>query len=84
LVLTSHSALDHPGHYLTYIDPATKDLTALAIHGFGEQLDVYPNADELRAEHAFSVFGLPFLVLHYQMRRKPVADLLRRDTPPVA
>jgi hypothetical protein len=84
LVLTSHSALDHPGHYLTYIDPATKDLTALAIHGFGEQLDVYTHADELRAEHAFSVFGLPFLVLHYQMRRKPVADLLRRDTPPVA
>ena len=30
-----------PGHYLTYIDPATRELTALAVHGFAEQLDVY-------------------------------------------
>jgi hypothetical protein len=73
LVLTSHSELDHPGHYLTYIDPTTRELTALAIHGFGEQLDVYAHDDDLRAEHAFSVFGLPFLVLQYRMRRKPAA-----------
>jgi hypothetical protein len=25
----------------------------------------------LRAEHAFWVFGFPFLVLHYRMHRKP-------------
>jgi len=25
---------------------------------------------ELRAEHAFWVFGFPFLVLHYRMHRK--------------
>jgi hypothetical protein len=61
---------DHPGHYLTYIDPATRQLTALAMHGFAERLDVYVDNGELRAEHAFRVFGLPFLVLHYQMRRK--------------
>jgi hypothetical protein len=72
LVLTSHSALDHPGHYLTYVDPATNDLTALAVHGFAEQLDVYVHDGELRAEHAFSVFGLPFLVLHYRIHRKQV------------
>ena len=41
LVLTSRSDLDHPGHYLTYIDPATRELTTLAVHGFAEQLDVY-------------------------------------------
>jgi hypothetical protein len=70
LVLTSHSPLDHPGHYLTYIDPATRELTALSVHGFGEQLDVFVDSDELRAEHAFSLFGLPFLVLHYRMGRK--------------
>jgi len=28
-------------------------------------------AGELRAEHAFWVFGFPFLVLHYRMHRKP-------------
>jgi hypothetical protein len=70
LVLTSHSPLDHPGHYLTYIDPATRELTALSVHGFGEQLDVFVDSDELRAEHAFSLFGLPFLVLDYRMGRK--------------
>jgi hypothetical protein len=70
LVLTSRSELDQPGHYLTYIDPATRELTALAVHGFTEQLDVYVQDDELRAEHAFSVFGFPFLVLHYRLHRK--------------
>jgi hypothetical protein len=72
LVLSSDSALGHPGHYLTYVDPTTRDLTALAVHGFGERLDVFVQDDELRAEHAFSVFGLPFLVLHYRMHRKQV------------
>jgi hypothetical protein len=70
LVLTSRSALGHPGHYLAYVDPATRALTALAVHGFAEHLDVYVDNDELRAEHAFWVFGLPFLVLHYRMHRK--------------
>ena len=72
LVLTSRSEEDQPGHYLAYIDPASRDLTVLAVHGFAEQLDVYTRDDELRAEHAFSVFGLPFLILHYRMHRKPV------------
>ena len=74
LVLTSRSDLDHPGHYLTYIDPATRDLTTLAVHGFAEQLDVYVDDDELRAEHAFWVFGLPFLVLHYRIHPKPTSS----------
>jgi hypothetical protein len=71
LVLTSRSELDQAGHYLAYIDPVTRALTVLAVHGFAEQLDVYVHDDGLRAEHAFSIFGLPFLVLHYRMRRKP-------------
>ena len=72
LVLTSRSDLDQPGHYLTYIDPETRDLTTLAVPGFAEELDVYVGDDgELRAEHAFWVFGLPFLVLDYRIRRRP-------------
>jgi hypothetical protein len=71
LVLTSRGDTDQPGHYLAYVDPADRDLTALAVRGFAEQLDVYTEDGELRAEHAFSVFGLPFLVLHYRMHRKP-------------
>ncbi|HTQ89306.1 MAG TPA: hypothetical protein VMK84_07410 [Streptosporangiaceae bacterium] len=71
LVLDSHSELDQPGHYLTYIDAATGELTTAAVRGFAERLDVYVAAGELRAEHAFWVFGLPFLVLHYRISRKP-------------
>jgi hypothetical protein len=70
LVLTSRSDLDQPGHYLTYIDPTARELTALEVHGFAEQLDVYVEDDEVRAEHAFWVFGFPFLVLHYRIRPK--------------
>ncbi len=73
LILTSRSDLDQPGHYLAYIDPASRDLTVLAVRGFAEQLDVYVDDGGLRAEHAFSVFGLPFLVLCYRMHRKQPA-----------
>jgi hypothetical protein len=73
LVLTSRSNLDQPGHYLAHTDPATNGLTVLAVRGFAEQLDVYVHDGELRAEHAFSVFGLPFLILHYRIHRKPAS-----------
>ena len=79
LVLTSRSDLSHPGHYLAYVDPESRELTVLAVHGFAEQLDVYVAEGDLRAEHAFWVFGLPFLVLHYRMHRKP--SLGDRRTP---
>jgi len=71
LALDSRSELDQPGHYLTYIDPQTGELTTAAVRGFAERLDVYVEAGELRAEHAFWVFGFPFLVLRYRMHRKP-------------
>ena len=70
LTLTSKSGLPHPGHYLAYVDAETRDLTALAVPGFAEELHVYADGDDVRAEHAFWVFGLPFLVLHYRIRRK--------------
>jgi hypothetical protein len=71
LILDSRSVLDQPGHYLTYIDPQTAELTTVGVRGFAERLDVYVSDGELRAEHAFWVFGFPFLVLHYRMHRKP-------------
>jgi hypothetical protein len=70
LVLTSRGDDDQTGHYLAYVDPQTQDLTALAVPGFAEQLDVFVTDGELRAEHAFWVFGFPFLVLHYRIGRK--------------
>jgi hypothetical protein len=72
LVLTSRSELGQAGHYLTYIDPETRELTTVAVPGFAEQLDVHVRDGELLAEHAFWVFGFPFLVLHYRLTPKPV------------
>ncbi|WP_116437517.1 hypothetical protein [Frankia sp. CcI49] len=72
LTLTSRGGdLAHPGHYLTFRDPADGTLTALAVHGFTEQLDVYRRDGDLRADHAFALFGIPFLVLDYRISRKP-------------
>ena len=54
-----------------YIDPESGRLTALAVHGFAEELGVRVDAGELRAEHAFRLFGLPFLTLHYRIQCWP-------------
>jgi hypothetical protein len=73
LTLSSRGDTDQPGHYLAYVDEDSGELTAAAVHGFAERLDVYVRDGQLRAEHAFWVFGLPFLVLHYRMSRKPAS-----------
>jgi hypothetical protein len=71
LVLTSHTPLKQPGHYLSYVDPDSGDLTTVAVPGFAERLDVYVDeGGQLLAEHAFRLFGLPFLVLRYTIRPK--------------
>ena len=73
LTLTSRADDGQTGHYLTYVDTAADELTALAVHGFEEQLDVFVDDGVLRAEHAFWLFGFPFLTLHYRIARKPTA-----------
>ena len=64
----------HAGHYLTYIEPDTRALTSLAVHGFAEQLTVFVDDGGLGAEHAFRVFDLPFLVLRYRITRRSNAS----------
>ncbi len=73
LTLTSRVDDSQAGHYLTYVDTAADELTALAVHGFEEQLDVFVENGALRAEHAFWVFGFPFLTLQYRIARKPTS-----------
>lgn len=68
---TRRPDVEHAGHYLAFVDRGSGDLTALAVHGFQEELDVHADGDELRADHAFWVFGLPFLVLRYRITRRP-------------
>jgi hypothetical protein len=74
LRLTSRAHDGQAGHYLTYIDTSADELTALAVHGFEEQLDVYVDKGALRAEHSFWIFGFPFLTLDYRIARKPAAQ----------
>ncbi len=73
LTLTSRVDDGQAGHYLAYVDTEADELTALAVHGFQEQLDVFVEDGALRAEHAFWLFGFPFLTLHYRISRKPAA-----------
>jgi hypothetical protein len=40
------------------------------VPGFAERLDVWAEGGTLRADHACSVFGFPFLTLHYTITRK--------------
>ena len=65
LTLTTRTDVPHAGHYLTYVDPDTRDLTTLGVPGFAEELDVHVEDAELHAEQRFWVFGIPFLTLEY-------------------
>ncbi|MFC5008542.1 hypothetical protein ACFPIJ_63365 [Dactylosporangium cerinum] len=71
LRLTSRGTDGQTGHYLSYIDADSRDLSTLAVHGFAETLDVYVDDGELHADHAFALFGLPFLTLEYRIARAP-------------
>ncbi len=69
LTLTSRGDTDQSGHYLSYIDPDSGALSTVAVYGFAERLDVFVADGELLADHAFSIFGIPFMVLRYRMHR---------------
>jgi hypothetical protein len=71
LRLSTRTGVEQTGHYLTLIDPDTRELTVLSVAGFGEELDVYVEDGTLRADHAFWLFGFPFLVLEYHIHRRP-------------
>jgi hypothetical protein len=81
LTLTTRSDLPQPGHYPTFVDPDTRELTSAAVPGFAEELDVYvdPASGEVRADHAFWLFGLPFLVLRYRIYPKSASSSSRRS-----
>src|SRR4029078_6309259 len=57
LTLTSRVDDGQGGHYLKYVDTDAGELTALAVHGSEEQLDVFAEDGVLQAEHAFWLFG---------------------------
>jgi hypothetical protein len=69
LVLTSRSDLPFPGHYLSSVDSDRDALTVIKLLSFEERIHVFVRDGELRTEHSFSLAGLRFLTLHYEMQR---------------
>src|SRR5512133_3726832 len=72
LVLTSRSDLPFPGHYLSSVDSERDALTVIKLLSFEERIHVYVRDGELRTEHSFSLAGVRFLTLHYEIERLPV------------
>jgi hypothetical protein len=69
LVLTSRSELPFPGHYLSSVDSERDALTVIKLLWFEERIHVFVRDGELRTDHSFSLAGLRFLTLHYEIER---------------
>ncbi len=68
LLLRSHADVPFAGHYLSFVSD-TDELTTLRLRAFGEEIDVFVEKGRLRTEHRFTLGGVVFLTLHYEMRR---------------
>jgi len=75
-LLTSHTDLEFPGHYLSSVDSERDALTVLKLLAFEEQIHVHVTDGELRTDHSFSLAGQRFLNLRY--------DIERLEAPPVS
>jgi hypothetical protein len=69
LLLTSHSKLALPGHYLSSVDSRRDALTVIRLLSFHEQIHVYVVDGELKTDHSFALGGQRFLTLRYQIER---------------
>jgi hypothetical protein len=74
LVLTSRSDLPFPGHYLSSVDSERDALTVIKLLSFEERIHVFVLDGELRTDHSFSLAGLRFLTLHYEIERLAVTS----------
>jgi hypothetical protein len=68
-LLTSHSKLAFPGHYLSSVDSERDALTVLKLLSFQEQIHVYVADGDLKTDHSFSLAGQRFLTLRYEIAR---------------
>ena len=68
LLLRSHdTGHEYPGHYLSAIEDGA--LTVIQVPSFSEEIEVFVDGGELRTEHRFTLSGLTFLTLHYEIER---------------
>jgi hypothetical protein len=69
LLKTRDTGTPYPGHYLSFIDADTGELTVLKMPTFDEEIEVFVHGGELRTDHRFYVSAFNFLTLHYTMER---------------
>jgi hypothetical protein len=68
LLGTRDTGLPYPGHYLSELD-AEGGLMVVKLPTFGEELEVYLQAGDLRAEHRFYLNDRAFVTLYYTIER---------------
>jgi hypothetical protein len=73
-LLTSRTGLAFPGHYLSSVDSDRDALTVLKLLAFEEEISVFVTGGELRTDHSFSLAGVRFLTLHYEIERIVAPD----------
>jgi hypothetical protein len=84
---TKRRGFRYAGDYLVWIDDASKEMTVLRMRFFKERILVYVDeTEQLKTDHTFWFLGIPFLKLHYTMKRKEEAVVRERSsrTTPVA
>ena len=74
LLLTSRTNLAFPGHYLSFVDSDRDALTVVKLLAFEEEISVFVTGGELRTDHSFSLAGVRFLTLHYEIERIVAPD----------
>jgi len=68
-LLRSDTDLPLPGHYLSLVEESGL-LTTLQFGALGEEIDVFVDGDAFRTEHRFSLAGITFVTLHYDITRR--------------
>jgi len=68
LLLKSQTDLPFPGHYLSVVEEDR--LSVIRLDSFHEEIDVYVEEGELKTDHRFSLWGVTFLTLRYEISRK--------------
>jgi hypothetical protein len=73
-ILSARTNLAFPGHYLSSVDSDRDALTVLKLLAFEEEIAVFVTGGELRTDHSFSLAGVRFLTLHYEIERIVAPD----------
>lgn len=72
-LVSAGTAFGSPGFYFTVHD-RDGGVWARYLRSLRETIHVYPQGGDVRADHAFSLWGAPFLRVHYRLRHGRAAQ----------